>query len=103
MGRGVRVHGRILAVPDCKPIADAKVAHWQAGEDGRYQDRLRAYLFSDAQGKYGFETEWPDLWPPHIHFIVTTEDYEVLETQWIGDERRGDIMFDIVLRPIAQD
>ena len=95
---GVRVRGRILAAPDCAPVANARVAHWQAGEDGRYADRLRAYLYSAADGSYAFETEWPALSPPHIHFIITADGYEVLETQWIGDERTDRIEFDMVLR-----
>ena len=45
-------------MPDCKPVAYAKVSHWQGGKDGRYTDRLRAYLFTDDQGYYAFETEW---------------------------------------------
>lgn len=67
------VHGRVLAAPDCTPVTQAKVAHWQAGEDGRYSNRLRAYLFTDANGHFQFETEWPKLVPPHIHFIVIAE------------------------------
>lgn len=98
VGKGLRVSGRIGAAPDCAPVPNARVAHWQAGEDGRYADRLRAYLYSDTRGAYTFETEWPALRPPHIHFIVSAEGYEVLETQWIGDERTDRIEFDMVLR-----
>jgi len=97
ISRGVTVRGRVLAAPDCTPLAQAKVAHWQAGEDGRYRNRLRAYLFTDAQGRFQFKTEWPNLAPPHIHFIVTTEGYETLETQWIGDARQNKIEFTMVL------
>jgi protocatechuate 3,4-dioxygenase beta subunit len=97
VGKGVLVRGRVLAAPDCIPVAGARVAHWQAGEDGRYADRLRAYLFTDAGGRFAFETEWPDLNPPHIHFIVTAEGYDTLETQWIGDERQEAIDFTMVL------
>ena len=99
VGSGVAVRGRILAAPDCTPIAGARVAHWQAGEDGFYSDRLRAYLLSDANGNYRFETEWPALPTPHIHFIVTADGYERLETQWIGNERTGLIEFNMVLQP----
>jgi protocatechuate 3,4-dioxygenase beta subunit len=97
VGTGVKVHGRILAAPDCLPIAKAKVAHWQAGENGRYQDRLRAYMITDDDGRYAFETEWPNMAVPHIHFVVTAEGYEILEAQWVGDRRRDDIAFDMVL------
>lgn len=97
ISKGMMVRGRVLTAPDCTPVAQAKVAHWQAGEDGRYRDRLRAYLFTDAQGRFQFETEWPKLVPPHIHFIVTVEGYDTLETQWIGNARQSAIEFTMVL------
>lgn len=98
IGSGVMIRGRILAAPDCIPVPNARIAHWQAGENGRYADRLRAYRFSDESGRYSFETEWPAMSAPHIHFIISADGYEVLETQWIGDERRADIHFNMVLR-----
>ncbi len=98
VSEGVIVSGRVLSYPDCKPVAGAKVAHWQAGEDGRYQDRLRAYLFTDKDGYYRFETEWPDLRSPHIHFIVSAPGLQTIETQWVGENRQDRIVFNIVLR-----
>jgi len=98
ISEGVIVRGRILAIPNCVPVANAKIAHWQADENGKYVDRLRAYLFSDANGYFEFETEWPNLSPPHIHFIVTAEGYKVLETQWHGDKPTSLIEFDMVLQ-----
>ena len=97
ISKGLMVTGQVLSMPDCKPVAHAKVAHWQAGENGRYTDRLRAYLFTDNNGRYQFETEWPVLNPPHIHFIVTTQTHEILETQWIGHDRKNEINFNMVL------
>lgn len=97
ISKGVVVTGQVLSMPDCKPVAKAKVAHWQAGEDGRYSDALRAYLFTDNNGRYQFETEWPAINPPHIHFIVTAPGHEVLETQWIGDNKKNTINFNMVL------
>ena len=98
ISKGVSVRGRILAAPECTPVANARIAHWQADRNGEYVDRLRAYLFSDANGYYEFETEWPNLLPPHIHFIVTAEGYEVLETQWRGDAPTQLIEFDMILQ-----
>ena len=95
---GLVVRGRILAAPDCSPVANAKVAHWQAGKEGEYVDRLRAYMFADKNGYFEFETEWPNLAVPHIHFIVTTEGYHGLETQWVGFRRTELVEFDMVLR-----
>ena len=97
ISKGLKVSGRILSSTDCKPIKGVRVAHWQAGENGKYQDRLRAYLFSDDNGSYRFETEWPAAMVPHIHFIVSTDGYKTLETQWVGDERLNTINFDMVL------
>lgn len=68
MGKGLLFEGRVLSTPDCTPVPHAKVAHWQAGEDGRYSDRFRGYLFTDAQGRFRFETEWPNLVPPPYSF-----------------------------------
>lgn len=98
VSQGVTVRGRILAAPDCTPVANAKIAHWQADENGQYVDRLRAYLFSNSDGGYEFETEWPNLSPPHIHFIVTAEGYEVLETQWRGWQKTNLIEFILILK-----
>ena len=97
VGKGITVRGQVLSFPDCKPVANAKVAHWQGGEKGRYVDELRAYMFTDDQGRYEFETEWPNMPNPHIHFIVTAEGHEILETQWFGSERQTEINFDLVL------
>jgi len=97
------VSGRILAAPNCTPVPAAKVAHWQAGEQGRYVDRLRAYLFSDKNGHYRFQTEWPNLASPHIHFIVTAKGYKTLETQWRGKARVNAIEFDVVLQKLSPD
>lgn len=97
IGKGLIVTGRVLAMPDCKPVANARVAHWQAGENGRYSDRLRAWLVTDKNGYFRFETEWPNMFSPHIHFIVTARGYRKLDTQWIGRKRRSQIRFDMVL------
>ena len=97
ISKGVLVRARVLAAPDCTPVAQAKVAYWQAGEDGRYRDALRAFSFTDVNGRLQFETEWPNLNPPHIHFIVTAQGHRKLETQWIGDERQNAIDFTIVI------
>ncbi len=98
VGTGLLVSGRVLAAPDCVPVPNARVAHWQAGASGEYVDRLRAYLYTDENGRYEFRTEWPNLSVPHIHFIVAADDYQTLETQWIGEKRLKSVSFDIVLR-----
>lgn len=98
ISKGLVVSGTVMSYPDCVTVANARVAHWQAGEDGRYQDRLRAYLYTDVDGQFRFETEWPRLKPPHIHFIVSAPGMQTIETQWVGAERVKNIVFNIVLR-----
>jgi len=97
ISQGMTVRGQILAMPDCLPVKHAKVAHWQAGENGFYQDRLRAFLYTDEQGRFEFKTEWPNINPPHIHFIVTANQHEKLETQWAGHTRKKRINFKMFL------
>jgi protocatechuate 3,4-dioxygenase beta subunit len=99
IGKGVTVSGRILSGKECKPIAGARIQHWQAGKSGEYEDRLRAVLYSDKNGHYRFETEWPNLAYPHIHFRVNASRHHSLDTQWVGQERTSQINFDIVLVP----
>jgi len=97
ISKGVIVRGRVLSENGCKPIPNAKVAHWQGSEKGRYEDYLYAYLFTDKEGRFEFETEWPNMPIPHIHFIVTADGFNTLETQWIGNERQKLIEFDMVI------
>lgn len=97
IGKGLIFEGRVLSTPDCKPVAQARVAHWQADQYGHYTDELRAYLFTDAQGRFRFETQWPNLRPPHIHFIVTKDGYHTLETQWRGSTPVKNADFNLII------
>lgn len=97
LGKGLVMHGKVLSVDGCRPLVGVKVLHWQAGEQGRYVDRLYAWRFTDENGAYRFETEWPALNPPHIHFQVEAPGHEPVATQWIARERVDEVEFDIVL------
>ena len=99
LGSGLVLHGRVLAAPDCRPVPGIRIVHRQAGEDGRYVDRLYAWRLSDREGAYRFATEWPALHPPHIHFLVEAPGYAPLATQWIADQRVSSAQFDLILRP----
>ena len=102
LGRGLLMHGRVLSAKDCIPLAGVKIIHWQAGEQGQYVDRLYAWRLTDDQGGYRFETEWPALRPPHIHFLGEAPGQRPLATQWISRERVRDAQFDLVLQPLAE-
>ena len=102
LGKGLRMHGQVLTADGCRPLPGVKVLHWQAGDDGQYLDRLYAWRLTDENGAYGFETEWPALRPPHIHFQVEVPGYRSLATQWIADGPVDEVRFDIVLQPLAE-
>ena len=97
IGSGLKVSGRVLSAGDCKPIANARVEHWQAGNDGEYLDRLYAFLHADASGAYDFNTEWPNIAPPHIHFKVSAPGFKPLTTMWVGGEPAKILQIDLVL------
>lgn len=102
IGKGFSIGGVVRSSKDCKPIAHARVAHWQADSKGHYTDDMRAYLYSDRKGHYSFRTDRPggdDI--PRIHFLVTAKGYKTLVTQWVakGDHRLPSVVFDLTLEP----
>lgn len=103
-GKGLTVSGHVRAEGDCRPIAGAKIAHWQANSKGKYEDNLRAYMLTDRNGGYSFNTEWPGAEVPHIHFMVIAKGYKTLITQWVsaGDNRRH-IQQNFILEPSKQN
>jgi protocatechuate 3,4-dioxygenase beta subunit len=80
------VSGRVLS-PDCKPVANALVDLWHADEEGEYDNRgyrYRGHQFTDAQGRYRFETIVPALYPGrarHYHVKVQPKGGRLLTTQ----------------------
>jgi protocatechuate 3,4-dioxygenase beta subunit len=60
---------------------------WQADASGAYDNsgyRLRGHLFTDAQGRYRFETVVPGLYPGrtrHLHVKVQAPNGPILTTQ----------------------
>jgi protocatechuate 3,4-dioxygenase beta subunit len=101
LGKGLVMHGRVLSADGCRPLAGVKIIHWQAGEQGRYLDRLYAWRLTDENGAYRFETEWPALRPPHIHFQVEVSGHRPLATQWIAGGPVEEARFDLVLQAVA--
>ncbi len=96
------VSGRVLGMPDCRPLAGALVEVWQADARGDYsqvmQDRvddpgclLRATVQTDAEGRYRYSTIVPSEYPgrpQHIHYRVSHASHATLVTQlYFGAER----------------
>jgi protocatechuate 3,4-dioxygenase beta subunit len=94
-GRQVELSGRVLT-RSCKPVAGALVDLWHADDRGEYDNRgfrLRGHLFTDADGRYGFRTIMPGLYPGrtrHYHVKVRAPGKSVLTTQfYFPDEKQN--------------
>jgi len=80
------VSGRVLS-PQCQPLANALLDLWHADEAGAYDNsgfRYRGHQFTDAEGRYRFETIVPALYPGrarHYHVKVQAKGGRVLTTQ----------------------
>lgn len=90
----------------CRPLAGSLVEIWHADENGDYDSvgfRLRGHQFTDAQGRWWFNTIVPALYPGrtrHFHLKVQRPGGRVLTTQlyFPGEPRNaGDRLFDEAL------
>jgi protocatechuate 3,4-dioxygenase beta subunit len=87
-GKGERfvLAGTVLS-PQCKPVANALVDLWHCDERGEYDNRgyrYRGHQFTDAQGRYRFDTIVPGLYPGrtrHFHVKVQAPERHILTTQ----------------------
>jgi hypothetical protein len=84
VGTGYVLSGLVLSSSDCNVIAGARVEFWLAGPQGRYSDEYRATVFSDGEGHYQFESDYPGIYPgrpPHIHIRISAKGYKTHVTQ----------------------
>lgn len=97
------VSGRVLGMPDCKPLAGVLVEVWHADASGDYSEftrgkkddpacLLRASLKTDGEGRYAFSTVVPAEYPGrprHIHYRVSHPAHATLVTQLYFARERG--------------
>lgn len=102
-GEKLLVTGRVLGMPDCKPLSGAVVEVWQADARGEYTQvtpgqrdnpncLLRASLKTGPDGRYEFNTIVPGEYPGrprHIHYRVSHQGYTTLVTQLYFTRERG--------------
>jgi protocatechuate 3,4-dioxygenase beta subunit len=82
----------------CRPLPGSLIEIWQADEHGDYDSvgfRLRGHQFTDAQGRWWFNTIIPALYPGrtrHFHFKVQRPGGRVVTTQLYlpGEPRNAD-------------
>jgi protocatechuate 3,4-dioxygenase beta subunit len=102
VGQGYVLSGTVRAAGTCLPLAGAQIELWLAGPDGKYDDDHRATLFSDQDGGYRFESNFPPRYtfrPPHIHLKVSAPGYRPLITQHYPQSGTTRGTFDLVLEP----
>ena len=80
------LEGRVVT-RSCRPVPGALVDLWQADDAGVYDNagfKLRGHQFTDADGRWRFETILPGRYPGrtrHFHVKVQAADRPVLTTQ----------------------
>jgi protocatechuate 3,4-dioxygenase beta subunit len=97
----------------CKPLAGALLDLWHADASGQYDNegyRLRGHQFTDAHGRFLFETITPGLYPGrtrHYHIKVQAPGQAILTTQLFfpnEPQNAGDGIFrDALLLDLKQD
>lgn len=112
-GEKLAVSGRVLGMPDCRPLPAALIEVWQADARGDYSQvgakaddarcLLRASLRTDGEGRYAFNTivpaEYPGR-PRHIHYRISRQGYATLVTQLYFARERG--VPDALVTPIVR-
>ena len=93
-GRPIELSGLVLTRA-CRPVERALVDLWHADDGGEYDNkgfRLRGHVFTDAQGRYAFQTIVPGLYPGrtrHFHVKVQAPGKRVLTTQFYFPDEPG--------------
>ena len=93
----------------CRPVPQALIDLWHADAGGAYDNdgfRLRGHVFTDAEGRFRFETIVPGRYPgrtPHLHLRAQPPNGRILTTQlYFPDEpqNRRDGLFnpDLLMR-----
>lgn len=85
-GTRLRVGGLALDT-SCRPLANVLIDLWQSDAQGRYDNAgytLRGHQFTDAQGRWQFETLLPGLYPGrtrHLHVKLQPRGGKIFATQ----------------------
>jgi protocatechuate 3,4-dioxygenase beta subunit len=104
-GTPIALTGFVLT-RSCGPVGKALVELWHADDAGEYDNsgyRLRGHQFTTVDGRYGFETFVPGLYPGrtrHFHLKFQAPNEPVLTTQFYFPDEPGnarDGIFDSAL------
>jgi protocatechuate 3,4-dioxygenase beta subunit len=98
-GQGLQIFGTVRS-QDCHPIAGARLEWWSTDAAGEYDDAHRASQWTDATGRYRYETSFPGRYPgrpPHVHVRVTALGHRPLVTQLYPTSGQTTFPVDLVL------
>ncbi|SFK84478.1 Dioxygenase [Mesorhizobium albiziae] len=104
-GERITIAGYVLT-RNCEPVEQALVELWHADQTGTYDNtgfKLRGHQFTDAEGRWWFDTIVPGLYPGrtrHYHLKVQRPGGRVLTTQLYfpnEPENNRDFIFDSAL------
>jgi protocatechuate 3,4-dioxygenase beta subunit len=93
-GRPVELSGIVLT-RTCRPVERALVDLWHADDKGDYDNaafKLRGHVFTDAEGRYRFDTIMPGVYPGrtrHFHVKVQAPNKPLLTTQFYFPDEAG--------------
>jgi polyisoprenoid-binding protein YceI len=103
VGTGHVLTGVVRSSKGCAPIEGAKLIIWLANPQGIYDDDHRGMVFTDASGKYRFESNFPGIYSempiPHIHLHISAEGHRGVEQEYHPKEGQTEGTFDVVLAP----
>jgi protocatechuate 3,4-dioxygenase beta subunit len=77
------VRGQVFGYKNCRPLVEAIVEAWYAGDEVFYQpNQYRGQLSTDACGRFEFEQTFPAVYPsrpiPHIHYRISDRSDNLL-------------------------
>lgn len=100
VGEGYTLSGVVKSSKDCLPIANARIEFWLTGPDGTYNNDHRATIFSEREGRYYFQSNFPPAYfgrPSHIHIRVSASGFKTLITQHYPTQGTAEAIFNLVL------
>jgi cytochrome c2 len=93
--------GVIRSSNGCTPIARAKIVFLLTNPKGIYDADHRATVYTDADGAYRFESNFPGHYEgspaPHIHLLVSAPGHRFIETEYILKQGQTSGAFDVTL------
>jgi hypothetical protein len=92
-------HGRVLAWPNCLPVANAKVEFWAGGPNGFYDADHRATIYTNERGYwflYGDAIGIPNV---HVHFLVSAFGVRPVTSAYYPESARSGGYYDLVVIP----